>query len=114
MSSRGISLRGAAAGAFVEMLTGRSPKTEDDKQIRIATAIHFAMKKNTKIGEDQARAIVSVLAREGIDKTLEHITGIKAEPVAPSRAAPAPVTHLLPGEKVNFSRPKRRGTPKKS
>ena len=44
MASRGITLKGNAAQAFVEMAMGKAPKTEDDEFLRIATLIHMEMK----------------------------------------------------------------------
>lgn len=41
---KSVTLKGAAAGAFVEMLTGRAPKTEEDEFLRYATMVHMEMK----------------------------------------------------------------------
>lgn len=87
--SRGITLRGAAAGAFVEAMMGKRPRSDDDKYMRIATFIHMGMKRNNKDGEDKARRIVECLTKEGLDKTLEIITGVKSEG-APSTPASEP------------------------
>lgn len=38
---RTISLRGAAARAFVEMSAGRPAKSEDDVLVRLATLVHM-------------------------------------------------------------------------
>jgi len=42
--SKGVTLKGATAGAFIEMMTGKAPKNEDDEYLRYATAIYMEMK----------------------------------------------------------------------
>lgn len=73
--SRGITLKGAAAGAFVESILGKKPKTDDDKHMRIATFIHMEMKHGTKESEAKARLIVKSLVERGLDKTLDQMEG---------------------------------------
>lgn len=41
---KSITLKGAAAGAFVSMLRGDPPKTEEDDFLRYATLVHMEMK----------------------------------------------------------------------
>lgn len=100
--SRGFSLRGAAAGAFVNAMMGKAPDSEEDKQMRIATFIHMEMKRNNKDGEHKARLIVKCVAKEGIDKALEIITGIKTEaaPPEPPSDLPAPARRPAPRRKT--------------
>jgi hypothetical protein len=74
---RGITLKGAAAGAFVEAMAGRRPRTEEDKHTRIATFVHLEMKLGTRAGEERARAIVRFLAEHGVDETLDAMEGRK-------------------------------------
>lgn len=72
---RTISLRGAAAAAFIEGSMGKKPKTDDDKHMRIATYVHMEMARKNKDGEARAKLIIKCLSKEGIDKCLDIIEG---------------------------------------
>lgn len=73
--SRGITLKGAAAKAFIEGSMGLKPKTDDDKHMRIATYVHMEMATKTRTGERKAALIVKCIAEEGLDKALDLIEG---------------------------------------
>jgi hypothetical protein len=69
---RGVTLKGAAAGAFINSMMGKEPKTDDDKHMRIATFVHMEMKVGN---QDKAKLIIKSLCERGIDKTLEQMEG---------------------------------------
>lgn len=73
--SRGITLKGDAAKAWIEGAMGKKPKTDDDKYMRIATYVHAEMAMKTKKGNDRAKLIIKCLATEGIDKCLDIMEG---------------------------------------
>lgn len=68
---RTVTLKGAAAGAFIEAMNGRKPKTEDDKHLRVATFIQMSMAGGDT---DRAKLIVKHLVEHGLDKTAELFT----------------------------------------
>lgn len=70
--SRGITLRGDAARAFVEGMTGVLPTTDDDRAMRIATFIHLNMSR----GGDQTKAIalIKLVARDGLEAVANGLT----------------------------------------
>lgn len=72
---RGITLKGAAAGAFINAMRGKAPKTDDDKHARIATFVHMEMSTKTEAGMDKAKLIIKALCEHGIDKTLDQMEG---------------------------------------
>jgi hypothetical protein len=76
--SRGVTLKGDAAKAFVEGMFGKKPKTDDDAYMRIATYVHMEMSRKGKEsiqGHLKARLIIKCLSKEGIDKCLDIIEG---------------------------------------
>lgn len=69
---RGITLKGAAAGAFINSMMGKEPKTDDDKHLRIATFVHMEMKVGN---EEKAKLIIKSVAERGLDVTLAQMEG---------------------------------------
>ena len=72
---RGVTLKGAAAAAFINGQMGKAPETDDEKYMRIATYVHMEMASKTKEWEKKAKRIVECLTKEGIDRTLAIIEG---------------------------------------
>ena len=72
---RGITLKGAAAGDFINAMMGKPPKNDDDKHGRIATFVHMEMASKTDAGREKAKLIIKSLCERGIDKTLEQMEG---------------------------------------
>lgn len=73
--TRGITLKGAAAGAFINTLLGKQPKDDTDKYMRIATLVHMEMAQKNKAAESRARLIIKSLCERGLDRTLTGLTG---------------------------------------
>jgi hypothetical protein len=66
-TSRTVSLKGDAAGAFVRALRGDKPKDDDESYARLATFIHAHM----KLGEmATAKIILQTLHKIGLEAAL--------------------------------------------
>jgi len=68
--SKSITLKGAAARAFVESLSGTKPKSEQDASERIATRIHMEVHSGNMAG---AVALVKLVSQQGIDQTVKAL-----------------------------------------
>jgi hypothetical protein len=68
---RTVTLKGAAAGAFVEAMRGKKPASEEDKYLRLATFIHMNM--STK-QEEKAILILKSLKENGLDFTVRLLS----------------------------------------
>jgi len=61
--SKGVTLRGPAAGAFVNAMMGKQAESDDDKALRVATFVHLNMKDQPQA----AVALIKALAKDGLD-----------------------------------------------
>ena len=61
-----ISLKGAAAGAFVRMARGAEPESDDERALRVATAVCMYMGLNTKEGTEKALDLIKRVAKAGL------------------------------------------------
>lgn len=59
--SRGVTLKGASAGAFVDAMRGKRAETDDERATRIATFVHMEMKDRPNV----AAALVKLVAEKG-------------------------------------------------
>lgn len=89
MGNKGITLKGDAAGAFINAMMGKQPQTDEDKHFRIATFVHMEMASKTKAGYDKAKLIIKSLCERGIDATLAQIEGREFPKKAGTPKAPA-------------------------
>lgn len=64
--SKGVTLKGAAAGAFIEALSGKVPATVEDHYLRVATFVHMSMATGDVTS---AKLILQHLVDHGIVKT---------------------------------------------
>ena len=72
--SKGISLRGAAAGAFIRAQKGTKPENDDERALRVATVVHMRM--SGKTGDDSkiAIALIKQVAEEGLEAAAKTCT----------------------------------------
>lgn len=72
MGRRGtVTLKGAAAGAYIEAMMGKKPEEKKDKYMRLATFIHMNMSSKQ---EDKAVLILKSLEENGLDETVALLT----------------------------------------
>lgn len=67
---RGVTLKGAAAGAFIAAMRGDAAETVDDKALRVATFIHMEMKDRPQV----AASLVKLVAEKGLDAAAKACT----------------------------------------
>ena len=72
--SRGISLHGAAAGAFINAQRGQIAENDDERAMRIATLVHMYM--SGKSGDDSptAVALIKLVATDGLEAAAKVCT----------------------------------------
>ena len=63
---KSISLRGAAAGAFIRAQQGAAADTDDERALRVATVIHMYMSGKAGDGSPTAIALIKLVAKEGL------------------------------------------------
>ena len=62
--SRGITLKGAAAGAFIRAQMGLTPEGDSERALRVATLVHMHM----KTGDERlAVALIKLVAEKGLE-----------------------------------------------
>jgi hypothetical protein len=67
-----ISLRGAAAGAFVDAQSGVPATTDDERALRVATLVHMNMSRG---GDERAAiALIKQVVRDGLDAAADTCT----------------------------------------
>lgn len=69
--SKTITLKGAAAGAYIHMMRGDKPKSQEDGLLRVATLVHMHMKR-----EDTERAVLVLkrLTEVGLEQLVKEIS----------------------------------------
>jgi len=68
-----FTLRGPAAGAFVEAQQGIEAKTDDERALRIATLIHL----NMQTSPETAIALIKCVASKGLEAAAKICTAAK-------------------------------------
>jgi hypothetical protein len=72
--SKGITLHGAAAGAFIRAQSGDKADTADEQALRIATVVHMYMSGRAGDGSQTAIALIKQVAKEGLEATAKTCT----------------------------------------
>jgi hypothetical protein len=67
---KSITLKGAAAGAFIRAKMGRPAETDDERALRVATVVHMFMGVNPQI----AVSLIKTVAREGLEAAAQDCT----------------------------------------
>jgi len=68
---RTITLKGAAAGAYIMAMSGKKAETDEDKYMRLATFIHMNMASKQ---EQKAVLILKSLKENGLDSTVSLLS----------------------------------------
>ena len=85
---RTVSLRGAAAAAFMGAKMGKRAETDEDRISRILALLELELKSGTKDGRARAALIVASVAADGLEKTADALTEKRTMP-APEEKVPA-------------------------
>lgn len=71
---RTVSLKGAAAKAFIQGAMGLAPENDDDRLERVLTHIEMGLKDKTTAGRLSAKALLLMVARDGLDAACKAVT----------------------------------------
>lgn len=71
---RTVSLRGAAAKAFMDGAMGKPPENDNDRLERVLTHIEMGIKDKTAAGRLSAKALLLMVARDGLDAACRAVT----------------------------------------
>ena len=66
-----VTLKGAAAGAYIAAMMGKKAETDEDKYMRVATFIHMNMASKQ---EQKAVMILRYLQKNGLNETVAHLS----------------------------------------
>jgi len=75
-----FTLKGPAAGSYVEAQAGVLPATEDERALRVATIVHLEM----QTSPETAVALVKLVAREGLEAAAKICTAKRVNTPPPS------------------------------
>ena len=72
--NKGITLHGAAAGAFIRAQEGIKPEDDNERALRIATVVHMYMSGKAGDGSPTAIALIKLVAKEGLEAAAKKCT----------------------------------------